>query len=151
MKSPSATNTCPHCARPIPPGAPDGLCPRCVLAGAATPTDSGGPGDADRGNPPSLAAVAAAVPDLEILSLLGSGGMGFVYRARQKSCGREVALKVLPRRLAADPTFVERFQREARTLARLDHPGIVRVFLPRSLKAIYPFRNRRRCRPSKLK
>jgi predicted Ser/Thr protein kinase len=54
--------------------------------------------------------------------------MGFVYHARERATGRDVALKLLPRSLAADPAFVERFDREARTLARLDHPGIVRVY-----------------------
>ncbi|MBL9171991.1 MAG: protein kinase [Verrucomicrobiales bacterium] len=72
--------------------------------------------------------MAAAFPELEVLSLLGSGGMGFVYHARDRASSRDVALKLLPGKLAADPAFVERFNREARTLARLDHPGIVRVF-----------------------
>ncbi len=69
-----------------------------------------------------------AFPALEILGLIGTGGMGFVYHARERGSGRDVALKLLPRSLAADPAFVERFDREARTLARLDHPGIVRIF-----------------------
>ncbi|MCW5559798.1 MAG: serine/threonine protein kinase, partial [Verrucomicrobiae bacterium] len=128
MKTPPATRTCPHCANPIPAGAPDGLCPRCVLSGAATPTEAGTPANASRGHPPSLAEVAAAFPGLEILSLIGSGGMGFVYHARERLTSRDVALKLLPRQLAADPAFVERFNREARALARLDHPSIVRVF-----------------------
>lgn len=53
--------------------------------------------------------------------------MGFVYRVKDRATGEIGALKVLVRELAADPAFVERFEREARTLARLDHPGIVRL------------------------
>lgn len=128
MDTSSDPRTCPHCALPIPIGAPEGLCPRCVLTGASSPTDAGTPAGTASGQPPTIAEVAAAFPDLEVLSLLGSGGMGFVYHARERVSSREVALKLLPRKLAADPAFVERFNREARTLARLDHPGIVRVF-----------------------
>ena len=61
----------------------------------------------------------------EILGRLGQGGMGTVYKARQVSMDRIVALKVLPPRLAKDKAFVERFVREARSAARLQHPNIV--------------------------
>ena len=60
--------------------------------------------------------------------MLGRGGMGTVYRARQKSLDREVALKLLPLVLLDDEEFLERFEREARLMARLTHPGIARVF-----------------------
>ena len=60
----------------------------------------------------------------EILSLLGAGGMGEVYRARDTTLGREVAVKLLPRELAADPARRSRLEREARLLASLNHPGI---------------------------
>ncbi|MFO1458584.1 MAG: protein kinase [Verrucomicrobiota bacterium] len=99
-----------------------------MLTGASTPTDAGTAAGANTHQPPTLTEVSAAFPGLEVLSLLGSGGMGFVYHARERASSRDVALKLLPRKLAADPAFVERFNREARTLARLDHPGIVRVF-----------------------
>lgn len=81
-----------------------------------------------RSEPPTLPEVAAAFPQLEVLGLIGSGGMGYVFRVRQQALGREAALKLLPRHLAAAPTFVERFNREARTLARLSHPNIVNVY-----------------------
>jgi tRNA A-37 threonylcarbamoyl transferase component Bud32 len=64
---------------------------------------------------------------LEILELLGQGGMGAVYKARQPKLDRLVALKILPAGAGADAHFAERFNREARALARLDHPNIVRV------------------------
>ncbi len=123
----AATPRCPHCQSPIPDGAPAGLCPRCVLAGASTPTDAGST-TGSRATPPSLDEVAAAFPDLGILGLVGTGGMGCVYRVRMKSDGREAALKLLPKSLAADPAFMERFNREARTLSRLKHPNIVGVY-----------------------
>lgn len=64
----------------------------------------------------------------EIQSILGTGGMGEVYRARDRVLGREVALKVLPRSLAADPERVARLQREARVLASLNHPHIAQIY-----------------------
>jgi serine/threonine-protein kinase len=64
----------------------------------------------------------------QILSKLGSGGMGSVFRARDAILERDVALKLLAPTLANDDSFVERFRLEARSLARLDHPHIVRVY-----------------------
>ncbi|MCW5553650.1 MAG: protein kinase [Verrucomicrobiae bacterium] len=120
-------NTCPKCGAAIPADAPQGLCPKCVLLGAATPTESGLPPTATA-EVPSLERVAAAFPQLEILELLGRGGMGFVFKARQPHLDRLVALKLLPDKLARDPHFAERFSREARVLARLNHPGIVTIY-----------------------
>ena len=110
--------TCPNCDTPIPPHAPGGLCPACVLreADAASPS-------ADDAPPPGE--VAAAFPKLEILRLIGHGGMGFVYLARQPELDRMVALKILSPALRRDPAFEERFAREARVLGKLRHPNIV--------------------------
>src|SRR5262245_20614863 len=63
-----------------------------------------------------------------ITSAIGSGGMGEVYRATDTKLGRDIALKVLSAGVAVDPGRLERFRREARALAALDHPGIVSVF-----------------------
>jgi serine/threonine protein kinase len=63
----------------------------------------------------------------EIIAPLGAGGMGEVYRARDSRLGREVAIKVLPERLAADPESRERFEREARAVASLSHPNILAI------------------------
>lgn len=121
----SNQHTCPKCAAVIPDEAPSGLCPKCAFEGVATAakTMSG----ARKSAPPSIAEIAPHFPELEILELIGAGGMGAVYKARQPQLDRFVALKILSHDLAGDPTFVERFNREARVLARLSHPNIVGI------------------------
>jgi serine/threonine protein kinase len=64
----------------------------------------------------------------EVLSLLGSGGMGEVYRARDTRLDRIVAIKVLPETLADDPQFRDRFDREARAISQLTHPHICTLY-----------------------
>src|SRR5882672_4162182 len=117
---------CPSCGKPMPAGALAGLCPACLLAQGAE-TESGGGGAGARFEPPPLAEVAKLFPQLEILDLLGAGGMGAVYKARQPALGRVVALKILPSQNTHGVNFAERFNREARALARLSHPNIVAV------------------------
>jgi serine/threonine protein kinase len=63
-----------------------------------------------------------------IVAALGAGGMGEVYRARDKRVGRDVAIKLLPDALAGDPERVARFEREARTLASFNHPHIAALY-----------------------
>ena len=77
--------------------------------------------------PPTPEELSKLLPQYEIESLLGRGGMGAVYRGKQAALDRAVAIKLLPAELAADAEFMSRFQREARTLAKLQHPGIVAV------------------------
>ena len=121
--------TCPQCGNEIPEGSPAGMCPQCLLAGAAAPTEVGaGPSADARPAPPTIDEVAAAFPQLEILDLIGQGGMGFVFRARQTILERDVALKILPQHLAEDPKFAERFTREGKLLAKLNHQNIVSIF-----------------------
>src|SRR5437868_8701680 len=64
----------------------------------------------------------------EILSAIGAGGMGEVYRARDTKLGRDVALKVIPDTFALDPDRLARFQREAQVLASLNHPHIAAIY-----------------------
>ena len=92
-----------------------------------TPT-SAATAPTNRTQPPTVEEVAEHFPELEILEIIGAGGMGAVYKVRQAKLERHVALKILSHDLAADPAFVERFNREARVLARLNHPNIVTIF-----------------------
>ena len=78
--------------------------------------------------PSSPAPTGEVIGDYEVLAKLGAGGMGAVYRARQRSLARVVALKILPAHLIADAESVTRFQREARVAASLSHPNLVRIF-----------------------
>src|SRR5579884_4132083 len=71
--------------------------------------------------------IGTTLGNYRILSTLGQGGMARVYRAYQENLDREVAIKVLPPWYAADRSFVERFNLEARLVARLSHPNIVTV------------------------
>ncbi|HYT05368.1 MAG TPA: protein kinase [Gemmatimonadales bacterium] len=76
--------------------------------------------------------------EYDILDELGRGGMAIVFRAREKQLERDVAIKVLPFSLAFDKEFVERFQREARTSAKLEHPGIIPIYrVGKSGRVIY--------------
>ena len=119
-------NKCPQCGTPLGSGALAGLCPACLLkAGAA---DSVTEGKQPPFNPPSVAELAAKFPQLEILELIGKGGMGAVYKARQRQLDRIVALKILPPGIGDDPAFAGRFAREAKALAKLNHPGIVTIY-----------------------
>src|SRR5262245_58888491 len=69
----------------------------------------------------------ARVGPYEIVGAIGAGGMGEVYRARDSRLGRDVAIKVLPAVFAGDTERLQRFEREARTLAALNHPNIAHV------------------------
>src|SRR5712671_3013404 len=134
------TRTCPQCGAELAADAPAGLCPKCLVkvgigsdavvadvdatrAASATPLPLPATSSV-----PSLADIAKCFPQLEILELLGAGGMGVVYKARQRQLDRLVALKIMPPEAGRDPAFAERFTREARALARLNHPNIVAVY-----------------------
>lgn len=96
-----------------------------TLPGSRTPPQPTPPGGFV---PPEIEQLATRFPQLEILELLGKGGMGAVYKARQRGLDRLVALKILPPEIGNDPAFAERFTREARALGRLNHPNIVSVY-----------------------
>jgi len=133
---------CSECGGELPNDAPQGLCPQCLMklglptgieidradtAGDQSdiPTTATPPGGFV---PPEPAELGKHFPQLDILELLGQGGMGAVYKARQRQLDRLVALKVLPPQVGQMEAFAERFSREARSLARLNHPGIVMVY-----------------------
>jgi serine/threonine protein kinase len=119
---------CPNCRKPLPPNVPLGLCPECLMNAGLKTTQQGPSGPGASGfEPPSVEQLAQLFPQLQILELIGKGGMGAVYKARQPGLDRLVALKILPPSAATDPGFAERFNREARALAQLSHPNIVIV------------------------
>lgn len=89
---------------------------------------AGAPGGNPHFVPPAVPDMAKLFPQLEVLGLVGHGGMGAVYKARQPSLDRFIAIKILPPESTVDPGFAERFSREARALARLNHPNIVSVY-----------------------
>jgi TPR repeat protein/tRNA A-37 threonylcarbamoyl transferase component Bud32 len=129
---------CGKCGTPLAADAPEGLCPRCLMAlNLAAQTEAPGDEVGPEGTkvvppkqepPPPVDEIARHFPQLEILESLGRGGMGVVYKARQPRLNRFVALKILAREKEKDQRFADRFTREAQALARLNHPNIVTVY-----------------------
>ena len=97
------------------------------MLAAMQPTEQPGADAAPKAAPFTPEQLAPHFPQLEILECLGRGGMGVVYKARQKTLNRFVALKVLAPERVTDPKFAERFAREAQALAALNHPSIVTI------------------------
>ena len=118
---------CPQCGASLPDNAPAGLCPNCLMA-LNLKTETVFTDDTPAAQPPlPPEQIAPHFPQLEILECLGRGGMGVVYKARQKSLNRLVALKLLAPERVRDAKFAERFAREAQALAALNHPNIVTI------------------------
>ena len=120
---------CPECNRPLSSDTPGGLCPACLLErGLESNTIGDAAGESNaRWTPPPVAELTDSFPELDILELIGRGGMGAVYKARQKELDRLVALKILPPEIGQDESFAQRFAREAQALAKLSHPSIVTI------------------------
>src|SRR5258708_14878125 len=122
---------CSKCGQDYPANSAGGLCPGCVF-------EQGRGGSSLHGLertvmtsgfvPPEPEELQRSFPQLEIMELLGKGGMGAVYKARQRQLGRIVAVKILPPEVGRDPAFAERFSREARALSNLHHQSIVSVY-----------------------
>ena len=120
--------TCPDCGTALPADSPQSLCPACLLRQAlASRTVVNGDARTSSKPPPTPEEIADKFPQFEILECLGRGGMGVVYKARQKSLNRLVAIKILAPDREHEPRFAERFAREAELLARLNHPHIVTI------------------------
>ena len=130
----SEPRRCPRCGAVL--GREGEPCPRCLLElGRSTPEPPGSKSGSGAGAArpkkrasPSVEEIAKRFPELEIAARIGEGGMGAVYKARQPRIERWVALKVLALDPVDDPTFAERFRREAMVLARLDHPNVVKLY-----------------------
>ena len=90
-------------------------------------------------DPPSLEELAEVFPGFEILELIGQGGMGAVYKVRQRDLERVAALKILPPAVGEELGFAERFTREAKAMAQLNHPGIVTLYEFGEAKGLYFF------------
>jgi serine/threonine protein kinase/WD40 repeat protein len=126
---------CANCGFGIPDNAPDGICPRCLisvgLADALGAESLSKEPVADPANQPSdpspVEFLAASLPSLEFLGLIGKGGMGTVYHAKNKSTNSFVAVKLLDVDSAKDATLPRRFRREAEILNELRHPHIVTI------------------------
>jgi WD40 repeat protein/serine/threonine protein kinase len=113
---------CGKCGAPIAVHAPERLCLRCLMESAFAPEAE----NEDVSSPSDAASLDFG--EYQLISELGRGGQGVVYRARQKKLNRIVALKCIPVGQFASTERVKRFRLEAEAAARLDHPGIVPVF-----------------------
>jgi serine/threonine protein kinase len=122
----SHSSLCPNCGIPLAGGSLSGLCPACLLKQGGL-TDNLTDADARAFEVPTAVELGPYFPQLTLMELIGHGGMGAVYKARQKDLDRVAALKILPSALGDIPGFAERFSREAKALAKLNHPGIVMI------------------------
>ena len=104
-----------------------GQCPRCLMAMNLDSQTMPQGEEATAMAPLSPEELAENFPQFEILECLGRGGMGVVYKARQKALERTVALKLLAGEWQGDGGFAERFEKEAKTLAQMSHPNIVTI------------------------
>lgn len=123
----SARTHCPKCSAPLSSASSIGDCPGCLLQLAMSGTGLERPG-VQRKPVPEPHEVEQLVEGVEVVQLLGVGGMGAVYLAKQPKLDRMVAIKILTSDRSGDPVFQERFLREARTLALLNHPHIVSLY-----------------------
>lgn len=104
-----------------------GLCHGCLFQMATEFASPSGMINHE-GDAPSVEELSVSFPQLEILRLIGRGGMGLIYHARQTALDRDVALKIIDRRFPRDSEFFDRFEREAKVLAKISHPNVVTIY-----------------------
>ena len=119
---------CPTCSTIVTDDLPGGLCPSCLMAAARKSSPDYDPteGIIRRIEPPSIDELAGLFPELDVKEMIGAGGMGAVYKARQISLDRMVAIKIFLFQ-DNDPRTTERFKQEARSLAKFNHQNIVTI------------------------
>jgi predicted Ser/Thr protein kinase len=141
------TTVCPHCGTERPGDNPSEPCPGCLLKMASSKVSAASQLDAptlpshsgQRFTPPTPQELDKLFSNLEIQSMIGCGGMGAVYRARQPELDRLVAVKILPQVTANAEAYEQRFLREARALAKLNHPNIITIFDFGKAQGLYYF------------